>query len=293
MRLDTALTKHWPEYSRSTLQKFIKQSRVKVNGIPTLNLSKEISDSDRLELNLPMEAIFTKEQEDFSKNVIYEDNNVIVIDKPIGVLTHSKGVLADEFTVADFIKFHIDNEYQEFLNTNRPGIVHRLDRATSGVLIAAKNPETQRFLQKQFADRKAHKTYIAIVEKAPKLDTAKIDLPIGRNPSKPSSFRIDAKGKSAITNYTILKHFRDGSSLIELKPLTGRTHQLRVHLSYIGSPILGDPIYSFSKKSTARMFLHAYELEITIPGKNQNVRKTFRAQMPADFNDKISSLEKI
>lgn len=214
---------------------------------------------------------------DFSKNelpIIYIDDNVIVVNKPAGVLTHAKGVLNDEFTVADFFK-----RYTDFgLDTNRPGIVHRLDRDTSGVIIGARNTETAKLLQKQFADRKTKKTYFAILAGHPKLDKAIIDLPIDRDPKSPSTFRVDANGKSAVTKYEIINR-NDKYSLVELQPKTGRTHQLRVHMKYLNTPILGDRVYA---KPDKRLYLHAHSLEITIPS---GERKTFTAPLPDEFMD--------
>ena len=132
--------------------------------------------------------------------IIYIDDNVIVINKPIGVLTHSKGALNDEFTVADFFRKYTTVG----LDTNRPGIIHRLDRDTSGVMIGARNEETADLLRKQFAQRTAKKTYVAIVSGQPKNNQAKLDLPIHRNPTAPSTFRVDPKGKNAVTNYEVL-----------------------------------------------------------------------------------------
>src|SRR5690606_6293672 len=140
--------------------------------------------------------------------------------------------------VADFFRRYTTNA----LDSSRPGIVHRLDRDTSGVIIGARNDETATLLKKQLADRTTKKQYIAVVDGHPKLDTAGIDLPIGRNPSAPSTFRVDPKGKPAITSYEVLKS-NEKQSLVKLRPRTGRTHQLRVHAHYIGTPIAGDRVY--------------------------------------------------
>ena len=188
-------------------------------------------------------------------------------------MSHAKGALNDEFTVADFFAryctYHAD--------TNRPGIIHRLDRDTSGVMIGARNDETATMLQKQFADRKTKKVYAAILQGHVKNDTARINLPIARHPAKPSTFRVDPKGKSAITDYTV-QDATETKTLVELRPRTGRTHQLRVHMAYIGAPILGDRVYGTEQ---SRLFLHAHQLEITIP---QGDRRTFTAPVPAEFD---------
>ena len=164
-------------------------------------------------------------------------------------------------------------------------LVHRLDRDTSGVVILAKNEATRTMLRNQFQDRKAHKTYYAIVDGHPKLDEALINLPIARNLKHPTTFMVDVKGKPAETYYKVIKK-NDKYSLIELKPVTGRTHQLRVHLNYIGCPIVGDRVYN-EKSKADRLMLHAANLEITIPGEDSNVRKTFSAELPKSFNELI------
>jgi 23S rRNA pseudouridine1911/1915/1917 synthase len=276
MRLDSYLAEIHPEHSRSVWQKYIEAGYVKVNGkVATRTFLAK--DSDKIEIDIPK---LTKQP--LNLPIIYEDDNVIVIDKPVGVLTHSKGTLNEEFTVADFIKSSASLQERSQEN-NRFGIVHRLDRATSGVIIGAKADTAQKYLQKQFAERKAKKTYLAIVEKVPKELAARIDLPIARNPKQPSQFRIDPKGKPAITDYRVIKTLPSGRALLELKPLTGRTHQLRVHLAHIGSPIVGDPIYGVTAGTVpakGRMMLHAYELEITIP---DGERKVFIAKPPEEF----------
>lgn len=278
MRLDAYMAQFWPEYSRAVWQKYIELGLVEVNGEVVTSAKLKLGEDDVVTVK-PLPKTDFAEQ---TLPVIYEDEHVVVINKPVGVLTHAKGALTEEFSVAEFVRPRM-NEPDD---TNRPGIVHRLDRATSGVIICAKDSETKRLLQKQFQDRKAHKTYIAIVKGTPKLPEAKIDLPIGRNPRVPSSFRVDAKGKSAVTTYKTLST-NGARSVVELKPFTGRTHQLRVHLAYIGCPIVGDTLYGGPKAS--RMFLHAKELEITIP---VSTRKTFSAALPDDMDKAVHEVER-
>lgn len=278
MRLDIYVAQFWPEHSRSVWQKYIEAGYVQVNGEVKTSPKLMLDEDDEVTTHIP-------EKTDYSERtlpVLYEDNNVIVINKPAGVLTHSKGALSDEFTVADFIATKIN--FPEV--TNRTGVVHRLDRDTSGVIICAKNPETQGMLQKQFQDRKAKKTYIAVVSGRPKLHEGTIDLPIERNPKKPSTHRIGPNGKPAQTDFRIIASNKQ-YSVIELKPFTGRTHQLRVHLAYLETPIVGDVLYGGAKSSTGRMCLHASELEITIP---TSTRKTFVAELP---NDLAQLVEKV
>ena len=269
-RLDSELAQRYPETSRSTWQKHIKAGHISVNGVVVTSPKYNVTDVDSIAINNP-------ELPDFSKDelpILYIDDNVIVINKPSGVLSHSKGALNDEFTVAEFFRRY--TTYNS--DTNRPGIIHRLDRDTSGVMIGTRNPETAIMLQKQFSDRRVKKVYFAILDGIPKLAKANIDLPIGRNPSAPSTFRVDSKGKSAITKYEIIAS-NDKYSLVKLQPQTGRTHQLRVHMKYINTPIFGDRVYG---KPAGRLYLHAFSLEITIPNGD---RQTFIAPVPQDITN--------
>ena len=257
-RLDLIMVKKYPEYNRSTLQKFISSGFVKVDREVVKKANLKFREDVNIELSVPeaqKNAILEPE-------TIYEDKNVLVLDKPAGLLSMAKGEYCPEKTLEDYGL-----------------LVHRLDRGTSGVVILAKNPETQKFLRKQFQDRKTHKTYYAVVEGRPKLDEARIDLPIARDLKHPTTFRVDPNGKPSETFYKVIKS-NDKYSLLELKPTTGRTHQLRVHLKYLGHPIVGDPVYG--SKNAPRLYLHAKELEITLPGGD---RRIFEAKLPQEFND--------
>lgn len=272
-RLDLELAERFPEISRSTWQKHVKAGHVKVNGEVRLSPKFDITAADSIAVEMP-DAIDFAEHE---LPIVYIDDNVIVINKPIGVLSHAKGALSEEFTVGEFFRRYSTHNS----DSNRPGIVHRLDRDTSGIMIGARNDETATMLQKQFSDRRTKKTYTAILRGTPKVMKAKLDLPIGRAPSAPSTFRVDPKGKAAMTLYEVIAE-HDRETLVVLKPHTGRTHQLRVHMQYIGTPILGDKVYG---KAADRLYLHATSLEITIPG---GERKTFHAPVPAEFVEHFS-----
>jgi len=267
-RLDSTLAERFPDTSRSTWQKLIKTGQVQVNGAVIITPKFEVQENDVIDAQPPQMVDFSGQ----TLPILYQDDDVIVVNKPVGVLTHSKGALRSEFTVADFFRnyttFHTD--------TDRPGIVHRLDRDTSGVMIGARTPEAGEWLQKQFANRKAKKTYLAIVTGRLKEASARIELPIGRHPKSPSTFRVDPNGKSATTDYTTLAT-NNNESLVQLSPLTGRTHQLRVHMQYLAAPILGDRVYG---TPADRLYLHAYKLAIQLPGGQQ---KTFIAPVPTDF----------
>ncbi len=267
-RLDRALSETHPEHSRSTWQKYIKAGRVQVNSEVVTSPKHEVSSSDALAIDLPNAPDYSHEQ----LPIIHVDDNVIVVSKPVGVLTHSKGAMNDEFTVAEFFRRYTSVG----LDTNRPGIVHRLDRDTSGVLIGARTEDAARLLARQFAERRTKKTYVAVVSGHLKQKEATIEVPIDRNPSAPSTFRADKNGRMAVTHYNVLAE-SDTESLVELRPVTGRTHQLRVHMAYLGAPIKGDRVYG---READRLYLHAHKLEITIP---EGDRRVFEAPMPEEF----------
>ncbi len=268
-RLDVFCANNMPNLNRSMIQKLIESGSVEANNSQqkasyTLKLNDVVGVDfdDALHNKVPV----------IDLPVLYEDDDCIVISKPVGVLTHSKGAFNPEGTVATFIAPKVKG-----MDGDRAGIVHRLDRATSGVIICAKTPEALKWLQKQFSARKTKKIYTAVVEGKLKEPEAIIDMPIERNPKDPKTFRVGANGKPATTHYKTLQVAR-GMSLLELTPTTGRTHQLRVHLSTIGHPIIGDPIYG--GKPAKRMFLHAHKLELTLPNKS---RKIFTAPVPGEF----------
>ena len=268
-RLDVHLSTDFdPSISRSLWQKYINAGYVSVNQRVVTTPKFEVDETDEIAINLP-----EQEQTSAELPILYEDDDVIVVNKPSGLLTHAKGGLSTEPTVAEIIR----PKTSFASDTDRPGIVHRLDRDTSGILIIAKNPDAAAHLQKQFAQRTTRKTYLAVTDGVPKLAAAKIDLPIGRNPSAPSTFRIDPNGKPAQTTYRVLTA-TDNQALIELKPTTGRTHQLRVHMAYLNTPILDDRVYG--KPNASRLMLHAQKLEITLPS---GERKIFEAATPEEF----------
>lgn len=258
VRLDILMKEIYKSYNRSTLQKFIENGFVAVDGELVKKANTRFPRGVKLSLKVPEIMKYA----DAKPEIIYEDGNVLVVNKPAGLLSEAKGEYCPEKTLADF-----------------GFIAHRLDRDTSGVMILAKSEEVQKFLKKQFQDRKVHKTYFAVISGRPKLDAARIDLPLMRDMKRPTTFRVDPNGKAAETYYKVLKTDEE-HTLVELKPTTGRTHQLRVHMKYLGHPILGDPVYGEEKAE--RLYLHAGELEITLPG---GVRKVFKVPMPAEFND--------
>lgn len=274
-RLDVYVQEQQPSISRAFAAKLIDQERVLVNDAPS-KPGYKLREHDKVVTD------FVPEEEgqipDIDLPILYEDDDCIVINKPIGILTHSKGAFNPEATVASFVRSRING-----ISGERAGIVHRLDRATSGVIICAKNPAALSWLQKQFAQRKAKKSYVAIVNGQPDPPHAIIDMPIERNPKAPATFRVGVNGKYAITEYQV-EQTNNRYSLLQLKPQTGRTHQLRVHLAQQGYPIVGDIIYG--GEPADRLFLHAESLEITLPNRE---RATFTAKLPKDFKEKMAA----
>lgn len=260
-RLDLMMVEIYKSYNRSTLQKFIEEGFVTVDGELAKKPNQKFAEGVKIELKVPEEL----KNADIMPEILFENDDVLVVNKPAGLLSEPRGEYCPERTLADF------------------GLIcHRLDRDTSGVMILAKSPKVQSYLKRQFLNRTVHKTYYAIVEGRPKLDEARIDLPIIRDLKRPTTFRVDANGKESETYYRVLK--TDGLlSLVELRPTTGRTHQLRVHMKYLGHPILGDVVYGNSDK---RLFLHAGRLEINLPGGEKRV---FEAKLPEEFESKLNN----
>lgn len=276
LRLDQFAAKQLPTLSRAYIQKLIEQRLVAVNG----DASKpgyKLREGDTVAINY--DASSTDKVEDIDLPILYEDEDCVVIDKPAGVLTHALGKHGNEASVASFLRHKISG-----LEGDRAGIVHRLDRATSGVIIGAKSQAALSWLQKQFAQRKTKKTYLAVVEGHLKQPEAVINMPIERNPKAPATFRVGANGKAAVTHYKVLeegKHY----SLVELTPETGRTHQLRVHFAKLGHPIVGDPLYGSGAYGDP-LFLHAHKLEITLPNRE---RQRFESPMPHHFKAQVAA----
>lgn len=277
-RLDVLLARSLPDFSRSFLQRLCKDGKA-TTGTHILTPNSKLKMGQVITIDLPAVSHPARIPK---LDILYEDDDVIVVNKPAGLLTHAKGAVSQEATVADFVAARGNFPAPG----NRPGIVHRLDRATSGVLIAAKTPAALGWLQKQFSQRKVKKAYLALVVGEPKNETARIDLPIERNPKKPQTFRVGANGKPAQTDYRIERRFKN-YTLLRLSPLTGRTHQLRVHAAYLHCPIVGDELYGQPEPSLGRMFLHAAELEITLPSRE---RRVFSAPLP---NDLIAYMQKL
>jgi 23S rRNA pseudouridine1911/1915/1917 synthase len=275
VRADVFITAKYPQFSRSSLEGLFENDQVTLKK-KTVKPSYKMRAGDTLTVD---DSYITREPAVVDLPIIYEDDDVVVINKPAGMLTHSKGALNTESTVASFIKSKL---HDGFPDTNRAGIVHRLDRGTSGLIITAKTPEALSWLQRQFSARKTKKIYLAVVEGVPEPAEAIIDAPIARNPRKPQTFYVNSVGKPAQTEYKILKKLNlDGKvyALLEVRPQTGRTHQIRLHMAYIGHPVVGDRTYGTDGPN---LMLHAASLELTLPSRE---RKVFKAPEPASFKE--------
>ncbi len=275
-RLDVYVAQQLPSLPRTYARRLIDAEKVLVNKKPVAKAGYKLKIDDKVEI-LELQTNFDILKIDIP--VVYEDDDCVVINKPVGLLTHSKGVFNNEATVATWLA----DRYTGESRGERDGIVHRLDRGTSGVMICAKNDGALKALQKQFSARKAKKSYIALVEGRIRPEEAIIDLPIERNPKEPQRFRVGVNGKSAVTAYKTLEIIEKKGhtySLLELKPTTGRTHQLLVHLNYLKHPIVGDTFYK--GHSADRLYLHAKSLELTLPNRE---RKVFSVPVPPEFED--------
>lgn len=268
-RLDHFLVESLPEMSRNQIAKLIKESKVKLNNEPIKKKSPEILADDVVEIE-----IFQPEKKEyypsFEFKKLYEDPYLLIIDKPAGIPVH-KGAGEEVETILDVFRFHYP-QVNEIVGAyaDRPGIVHRLDRDTSGILLLAKDIVTMRRLQKQFKRREVRKTYLALVSGHMRYRSGTIDALIVRSRRNRTRFIVIDKdhedmenAREAVTDYFVIREFRD-FSYVRLSPHTGRTHQLRVHLSHAGNPILGDRVYG-KASSFERLALHAYSIEFTHP----------------------------
>lgn len=289
-RLDMWLMRNYPDFSRAFLQKLCSKDLVFVDDLPQKSGFK-LKGNEKIKIlhDMTNSLAFIP---DVDLPIIYEDENVIVIDKPFGVLSHGLSKFLGEPSVASFLRQRLNkSKTKENISLDskhwkpedlRFGIVHRLDRVTSGLMICAKNQETMRLLQKQFHDRKVNKVYRAVVQGHMKLSEALLDLPLERNPKAPATWRVGPNGKPSQTHYKVLQEL-SSTSYVELMPRSGRTHQLRVHLQHTGHPIIGDVLYK--GKPADRIYLHAYKLTMDIP---KFGTKTFTSPIPIEFNAMLS-----
>jgi len=267
-RFDVAATEMLPMLSRAYVHTLIEGKRVLLNGAQE-KAGYKLRAGDVITTDFDPKEL--EQIAEIELPILFENDDVLVINKPEGIISHSRGKFWNEPSVASFVRQKTGQEGE------RSGIVHRLDRATSGVMVCAKNQAALSWLQRQFSDRKVKKTYVALVSGHLEPSEAIIDMPIERNPKAPATFRVGANGKPSTTKYSVMES-RGAYDLIKLEPTTGRTHQLRVHLTHQKHPIVGDPLYD--GEPADRLYLHAQSLELTLP---DGTRKTFSAPLPKSF----------
>jgi 23S rRNA pseudouridine1911/1915/1917 synthase len=284
-RLDQFLRERLPEYSRSRLQDWIEQGRVLVNGSPEKR-SYSVKGTERIRVEPAELPPLRATPEDLPIEVLYEDADVIAINKPAGMVVHT-GAGRHSGTLVNAV-LHRFGQLSSVGGDLRPGIVHRLDRFTSGVILVARGDAAHRNLAEQFASRQVEKIYVALVHGRVKNDQGRIETPIARDPVR--RVRMTARlthGRQAITSYQVLKRF-EKFTLLEVKIGTGRTHQIRVHLASIRHPVVGDKLYGAPASDLGRYFLHARQITFTSPTTGERI--TVAAPLPDDLEIHLSAL---
>jgi 23S rRNA pseudouridine1911/1915/1917 synthase len=303
-RLDVFLGRNLAEHSRTFLQKLIEDGFVEVNGAPAFKPALRLAEGDTVAVRIPPPEPSGVEAEDIPLRILFENPDLLVVDKPAGMVVHPAAGHRSG-TLVGAVLAHAP-EVGGVGEIERPGIVHRLDKDTSGLILVAKNAAAQRFLQDAFARRKAEKTYLALVKGKPPTAEGRIETPIGRDPKHRQRMAVvpPSRGREAVTLYATRERFKD-FTLLEVHPLTGRTHQIRVHLAYLGCPVAGDGVYGKSLPHSVtpkaggiwgegkggeagRQLLHAWKLKITLPGETEP--RTFEAPLPEDFSHFLESI---
>ncbi len=284
-RLDHFLQRQLPEYSRSRLQEWIKAGRVRINGRAE-RASHALKNGDTVEVEPAAQAPLAATPEDIPLRVLYEDADVVAIDKPAGMVVHA-GAGVREGTLVNAL-LHRYGALSTAGGALRPGIVHRIDRYTSGVLLVAKNDAAHRSLAGQFAGRRVAKVYVALVQGVAKSDQGRIDKPIARDPARRARMTARlAHGRIAWSEYRVLRRFAQ-FTLLEVRIGTGRTHQIRAHLASIGHPVAGDRLYGAKAHPLGRFFLHAASIRFEQPTTGAQVEVS--APLPAELNQWLGEL---
>jgi len=289
MRIDTYLSEN-TEYSRTAIQRLIDNDKISVNGKKE-KTSYKVKQGDIIEIEEePAKEIDLKAQ-DIPLEILYQDNDIIVVNKPKGMVVHPANGNPDG-TLVNAIMSICKDSLSGIGGEIRPGIVHRLDKNTSGVIIIAKNDKAHIALSEQLKNHEIKKTYIALVRGVVKENNATINMPIARSKKDRKKMDVDKNGKEAVTHFKVLKRFQD-CTLLEINIETGRTHQIRVHLSHIGYPIIGDEVYSNGKNkwNIEGQCLHAKSLDFKHPitGKEMHIE----AELPNYFKEIIWNISKI
>jgi 23S rRNA pseudouridine1911/1915/1917 synthase len=284
-RIDKVLAERLDK-SRTQIQSWLKKRQVKVNGL-LIKANYKVNIGDNVQVNLPKPTMLNVEPENIPLDIVYEDCDVIVIDKPQGMVVHpSVGHFTG--TLVNAILYHVDN-LSGINDVYRPGIVHRIDKDTSGLLMVAKNDQTHKALAEQLKNHTSLRKYIALVHGNFSHDTGKIEAPIARSKKNRKRQAVIKNGKPAVTYFKVLERF-ENYTLIELKLKTGRMHQIRVHMAYINHPIAGDPLYGPRKTLKGNgQFLHAQTLGFKHPRIGDFL--SFTAPLPNSFEEVLDMLE--
>lgn len=281
-RLDKFLAKELKDFSRSQIQNLIDKGLIRVNQ-EQVDSDYHLRKNDAITVQFPTPKPQEIKAENIPLDVVFEDKDILVINKPAGLVVHPSSDHPDHTLVNALL--YREKDFFKLDETLRPGIVHRLDKDTSGLLVIAKNQEALEFLKSQFKKGQVHKKYVSLVHGKTQKEFGEIDKAISRHPINRMKFAEDEKGRKSKTSYQVLKHF-DKFTLLELSPKTGRTHQLRVHLSNIGHPIVGDKLYG-GKMLLPRQFLHAAYLSFIHP--QTKLRVKFEADLPPDLKKFLES----
>lgn len=290
-RLDKYLVSCLPEFSRARIQGLISDGFVSINGVPAKKAGQMIEDGDDIEVRVPPPVPSGLVAEDIPLDIIFENDDLIVVNKPAGMVVHPAAGHYSGTLVNAVLGY--DPDLEGIGGEERPGLVHRLDKETSGLIILAKNERAHNWLQDQFRLRKVEKTYLALVDGKPPTPAGRVEAPIGRDPSHRKKMAIvsPGKGREAVSEYKTLESFRN-HTLLEFHPHTGRTHQIRLHCQFLGCPIVGDSVYG-KRTVTAtidRHFLHAFRLKIILPGEKSP--RMFEADLPEELKNVLEEVKR-
>ena len=288
-RIDSLIPNIESEISRSMVQKLIAENNIKVNNEKTKS-SYKLKLNDEIEINIPEAKEIDLKAQDIPLDIIYEDKDIIVINKPKGMVVHPANGNPDG-TLVNAIMAICKDSLSGIGGEIRPGIVHRLDKDTSGLLIVAKNDKAHVNMSEQIKNHEVKKTYIALVRGVVKENEATINMPIARSKKDRKKMDVDKNGKEAITHFKVLGRYKNKYTLLKINLETGRTHQIRVHLSYIGYPIIGDEVYSNGKNEwdVKGQCLHAWKLEFMHPITGKKI--SLEAEIPEYLKKIIKELK--
>jgi 23S rRNA pseudouridine1911/1915/1917 synthase len=284
VRLDKFVGERCPELSRTHSQKLIADGYITVNG-RAVRPSLKLNPGDKVEITVPPEPLFDLAAEDIPLKILYEDEDVLVIDKPAGMTVHPAPGTPGHTLLNALLSYLPGLAEDE--NNPRPGIVHRLDKDTSGLILVAKNRVAQADLSGQFKSRSVDKRYIVLVKGRLTPDEGIIEAAIGRDPRHRQRMAVVSRGREARTNYRVIKYIGN-HSLLEIKPETGRTHQIRVHLAAIGFPVVGDERYGVKSTYLSRQFLHASKIGFSLPSTGEYVE--FESPLPPDLEQALKEI---